>query len=61
MDTTDTQDAQDAVTQALYLALIAPDDSRAMRAVALADSILHLLTEANIEQAKRDAWQRAQS
>lgn len=56
-----TEDAQAAVTQALYLALTAPDDDRAMRAVSLADSILHLLTEANIEQAKRDAWQRVQS
>lgn len=54
-----TEDAQAAVTQALYLALTAPDDDRAMRAVSLADSILHLLTEANIEQAKRDALARA--
>lgn len=50
-DMTQTQ----ALTQALILALTAPDDARATRASDLAESIAQGLDSAQVEQCKADA------
>jgi hypothetical protein len=47
--------SQSALTQALILALTAPDQARADRAIALAESIGAGCTAKQIAQAKRNA------
>ena len=44
-----------ALTEALYLALIAPDNTRAAMAASLAESIAAGLTSAQVEAAKARA------
>jgi hypothetical protein len=47
--------SQSALTHALILAITAPDQARADRAIALAESIGAGCTKRQIEQAKRNA------
>jgi hypothetical protein len=44
-----------ALTQALYLALCAPDDYKAMQATHLAIELSERLNDAEVEQCKLDA------
>ena len=53
------EDTRDAVTELLYLALIAPDDERAARATTLAERLAVGLTEADITLCKWDALAKA--
>ena len=50
---------QDAVTQALYLALMAPDYERAVQAVTVAQELASGLTEWQLAMCKRDALAKA--
>ena len=47
-----------ALTEALYLALIAPDSTRAAMAASLAESIAAGLTRAQVDKAKESALVR---
>jgi hypothetical protein len=44
-----------ALTQALYLAICAPDDYKAMQATNLAIELAECLNDAQVEQCKLDA------
>ena len=54
-----TEDAQAAVTQALYLALTAPDYERAVQAVTVAQELASGLTEFQLAACKRAALAKA--
>jgi len=49
----------EAVTQALFLALTAPDEARSQKAAKLADDLASYLSAVEIEAAKADALERA--
>lgn len=49
----------EAVTQALFLALTAPDEARSQKASKLAEDLASYLSHVEIEAAKADALERA--
>jgi hypothetical protein len=49
----------EAVTQALFLALTAPDEARSQKAAKLAEDLASYLSAVEIEAAKADALERA--
>ena len=49
----------EAVTQALFLALTAPDEERSQKAAKLAEDLASYLSAVEIEAAKADALERA--
>jgi hypothetical protein len=51
---------KEALTQALFLALTAPDQDRVNMAVELAETFAFELSQHEVEQCKRDAMKRAE-